>query len=606
MNTNTVPRKLPNKILLLTLLPILVGIGTSVALVDREVHQLTASETQIQLQSARDLAIEFLEARSEALLAEAWVVARDPKFFALLATPGVQDDEFFRTTFDDITAQFGHVVASDWIEVVDPRGKILATWRPIEQRNSAEHPLSSYVRDLRVALSGQPASDFREDGEGNVVQVATVPVFAANRQVGALRHGRIVDPSFLIRIRDLTRCEVAILVDGKIHTATTNEIEHGRNVTARLTNLDPVKPFTVGLYRSTEASEAFMSHLRQSLVIIGLLALVAGLVLARQIVRHLSDPVDQLVDAAARLEQGKEDLPIAIHTGDELEYLGRRFDEMRTALHRQIRSLKELDHMKSTFLTIASHELRTPITVISGNLDLLEVAESPDDPMYQEGVDGVRRGLDRVRDVLTRISEMSMIDSKAIELSMRDVSSTEILGDLRREWDRLSKGRKLEWVVVPPEETLWVRADGERLRQAATNLIHNAIRFTPDGGTVRLTVESSDIGESHKSGKSPTVRICVEDTGIGVAPDDTDRIFEAFYESADVMQHSSGDQTFGSSGLGLGLAISRSILEAHGGAVQYEPRPEGGSRFTLELPGRRVAASRQEHSDDAAPFGRAA
>ena len=568
--------RLARRILALTLVPILLAIGVSVALVDRQVRTLTEAEIQEQLWVARTLALDLLSSREQELLTQGWIVARDPKFFAMLASIGIERDASYRRTLEDIAIQFAATLDSDRLEILDDSGVVQAQFEP--RRSAYGLPVvprnASTEVDIVSALQGGPTVGLTRAEAGTLIQTATVPVWVGDRIVGVLRHGRRIDTELLGKIRSLTRCEIAFRCGDDIAASTlldpgTSHID----VTEQLATLQG-DSVSVSLYRSIVPEEKFLASLRTKLAIIGLGVIVISLLGARAVVRRLTGPVHTLVRAAIRLERGEPDSEIDIRTGDELEYLGRRFGEMRSTLRNQIESLRELDRMKSTFLTIASHELRTPATIIQGNVELLEYLPQPDDEQFPEVIDGLRRGVARLHSVLERIGDMALLDSEKMRLSMRRFDGRELLPELSTWWNRSKQERALDFTVHAPADPVPLHADAGRLRQAIQNLLHNTFRFTPDGGTVRLALEvHGKIG-----------RFVVEDDGIGVPSEHRESIFEAFYEARDVLGHRSGDTEFGSAGLGLGLALSRSIAHAHDGTIAYEPVPAGGSRFVIEIP----------------------
>ncbi|MEZ4648311.1 MAG: HAMP domain-containing sensor histidine kinase [Candidatus Eisenbacteria bacterium] len=584
--------RLARRILALTLLPILLAIGVSVILVDRQVRDLTEAEIQEHLGVARTLALDLLMSREQDLLTQGWIVARDPKFFAMLASPGIVRDASYRRTLEDIAIQFAATLDSDRLEILDDSGVVQAQFEP--RHSALGVPVvprnASTETDVASALEGTPVAGLQQLDGGTLIQSATVPVWVGDRIVGVLRHGRRIDTELLGKIRSLTRCEVAFRCGSTVTASTLLDPKVSHiEVTEPLATLQG-DSVSVSIYRSIEPEERFLASLRTKLALIGLGVIATSLLGARAVVRRLTGPVQMLVRAAIHLERDEPDSEIDIQTGDELEYLGRRFGEMRSALRNQIQSLRELDRMKSTFLTIASHELRTPATIIQGNVELLEYLPLPDDDQYSEVIDGLRRGVTRLHGVLERIGDMALLDSEKMRLSMRPFDGRDLLPELSTWWTRTKQDRALAFEVSTPSDPAPLHADAGRLRQAVQNLLHNTLRFTPDGGSVRLSLELA----------GQTTRFVVEDNGIGVPSEHRDSIFEAFYEARDVLGHRSGDTEFGSAGLGLGLALSRSIAHAHGGTIAYEPVRTGGSRFIIEIPMAGQIESSQESGGIAA------
>lgn len=184
--SSPVRRRLARRILALTLLPILAAIGVAVVLVDRKVRELTEREIAEQLGIAETLALDLLTAREEDLLTEGWIVARDPKFFAMLAPIGIERDEGFRRTLEDIAAQFAGTLGSDHLEILDDSGVVQAEWEPRRAAYGlapAPRPASTEP-DIAKALGGTPCAGVREVGSGLLLQTAAVPVYVGSRLVG--------------------------------------------------------------------------------------------------------------------------------------------------------------------------------------------------------------------------------------------------------------------------------------------------------------------------------------------------------------------------------------------------------------------------------------
>lgn len=280
-------------------------------------------------------------------------------------------------------------------------------------------------------------------------------------------------------------------------------------------------------------------------------------------------------------------------------------EETRQHLERAARELERLNQMKNTFLGLASHELKTPLTIIMGYLELLstEFAEQLDDNA-RDMVDQISTASERLAEIVRDMLDVSMLDSKTIDLVSQVVDPNDLV---RRAADRAKPGLQQRHQTVSlnlakPLPT--IRCDVDRILQAIGNLISNAIKFTPDGGliTVRTCLverprlperfsQESDGGSKCQvaDGLFPYVEIAIADQGIGIAEEDQETIFEKFYEIGDVEEHSSGKVSFRGRGAGLGLTIVKGVVAIHGGAVWVEssghdPETMPGSTFYIQLP----------------------
>src|SRR5271157_42623 len=254
------------------------------------------------------------------------------------------------------------------------------------------------------------------------------------------------------------------------------------------------------------------------------------------------------------------------------------------------RQLASLDQAKSDFIIIASHELRTPMTQIIGYNDILDDMLSSGGVQAEEGkvvIDGTRRATRRLEEIVNSMLDVSKLDLSALELEMASCSIKSILNSAIERWSEAFEIRKQNLILADELESLpMIYADSKRLTQVFSNLIQNAIKYTPDGGTIRITGQCKygtiGIGQQY-------IQITVSDTGIGIAPDELEKIFEKFYRVGDVRLHSSGDIEFKGAGPGLGLTICRGIVEAHGGRVWAESPFHNemslpGSKFHVLIP----------------------
>jgi signal transduction histidine kinase len=250
--------------------------------------------------------------------------------------------------------------------------------------------------------------------------------------------------------------------------------------------------------------------------------------------------------------------------------------------------LSRLDKAKSDFINIASHELRTPLTRIIGYNDILRdllAKGSVVDSTSLQMMDGVRKAARRLEEIVNTMFDVSKLDTSTLELSMAPVAMGTVIDSAYEKWKDALVSRKQTLTMQDLQKLPTTFVDGNRMIQVFSHLIQNAIKYTPDGGKITITGEV--IGDPDKGPQS--IEVIVADTGIGIAPDELERIFEKFYRVGNVLVHSSGDTKFKGAGPGLGLTICRGIVEAHGGRVwaespYHDELSYPGSKFHVLIP----------------------
>src|SRR5688572_30192876 len=245
--------------------------------------------------------------------------------------------------------------------------------------------------------------------------------------------------------------------------------------------------------------------------------------------------------------------------------------------------MERVDKSKSAFISVAAHELKTPITLIEGYASMM------DDLMHQgKGnnleslLAGMSTGIDRLRSIVDDMIDVSMIDNELLQLTFQPIQVAQMLSALSVEMEPVLQTRRLTINISDFEGSReWIYIDATRITQALRNVINNAIKYTPDGGTI--TIDGRRL--------SGFIEVTVADTGIGISAEDQATIFEKFGQLGRVDLHSSGKTKFKGGGPGLGLPIARGILEAHGGSiwVQSDGHDEiknPGSTFHILIPAR--------------------
>lgn len=278
--------------------------------------------------------------------------------------------------------------------------------------------------------------------------------------------------------------------------------------------------------------------------------------------------------------------------------------EVLVNLGKSAADLARLNKMKDSFLGLASHELKTPLTVIMGYTELIlsDLSDQVDKTVL-EMVENISNAAVRLDSIVKDMVDVSMIDEKRLRLKLEDISMNRLIEETVNELRFFFTMRKHELVLNLDESIPPIRGDSMRLIQLLSNILGNAIKFTPDGGKITIATtakylvshryseiaaaarKAADIGREHHL----YVEITIADTGIGIDREDQFRIFEKFYEAGKIEEHSSGKVAFKSKGAGLGLAIAKGIVEMHGGEIWvespgYNPEKYPGSIFHILLP----------------------
>jgi heavy metal sensor kinase len=280
-----------------------------------------------------------------------------------------------------------------------------------------------------------------------------------------------------------------------------------------------------------------------------------GWILARRALQ----PVDRMSEAARRISA--EHLDERLETkgsGDELDRLAATLNDMLSRLDSAFRQVRQ-------FSADASHELQTPLTILQGEIEVaLRLPRSPDE--YQRVLSSALEESARIARLVEGLLLLSRADAGVLRMDRQPVDLAKLLAETVDYAQVLGKshGVALECEPVAP---LTIRGDSQHLRRLLLNLVENGIKYTPAGGRVTLSLRAD----------GAWAVLCVEDTGIGLKPEERERIFQRFYRAPAAMEQ-------GREGSGLGLCIADSIAGAHGGRIQVESSPGQGSVFSVFLP----------------------
>ena len=272
-------------------------------------------------------------------------------------------------------------------------------------------------------------------------------------------------------------------------------------------------------------------------------------------------------------------------------------------LEKSAKELEKLNKMKDSFIGVASHEIKTPLTIIMGYTELL--LQEPSLNLQQDSIEmleNISNASNRLNNIVKDMIDVSMLDRKNVELRPEPLNINSVVEQSARENRVFFSSRKQTLKLALNKEPLLIYADRERLMQLLSNIISNAIKFTPDGNQIEITTRVREILLSKNTNDTNTkaldshlilpqrfVEIAVHDSGIGIDKEDQTRIFDKFYEAGNIEEHGTGKSAFQARGTGLGLAISKGIVEMHGGKIWvesggFDPVNCNGSTFFILLP----------------------
>lgn len=325
---------------------------------------------------------------------------------------------------------------------------------------------------------------------------------------------------------------------------------------------------------AVESSEA-----RRSAIFLAAGAAVLAVLTGFWLTQSISGPIDELDAGMQAVSEGDFGHPLGIEASRRDE-----FGRLASSYNSMAMQLRELDRLKAEFVSVASHELKTPINVITGYLQLLK--ENVYGPLTQrqlEILDTLAAQGKALSRLVRGLLDVSRFEAGGGRIDPRNIAFPAFLGDLERTFRVLAIQREVDFEVTRenelPAEVVW---DPEQINEVLGNLLSNAFKFTSRGGRVRLSVRR----------ENEHVQMTVADSGAGIPAAQLPYVFEKFY-TAD-------NQTTGLKGTGLGLAIAKGIVTAHGGMITVQSTVGAGTAFTLHLP---LRASPTRLSSQRAPEG---
>lgn len=303
-----------------------------------------------------------------------------------------------------------------------------------------------------------------------------------------------------------------------------------------------------------------------AIIIIALIALDAG-IMGFFISRSISKPIAHLHKATREVEKGNFGVRTDIKTNDEIEELSHAFNKTTMALSKMDEERRQIDKAKSEFLSITSHELRTPITPMKAQLQMLENEYFGKLTKKQkDSVAVIVRNAERLDRIIEDFLEISRIEAARLKFAFRKTNVKDIIKETVGLMEGFAKEKNVQLVVTNDELPI-IEMDPDRVSQVLRNLVHNAIKFSNNDGRIEVNATS----------KKDCILFSVKDYGVGMTSSDKIRVFEPFYQVEEHLNRKHG-------GTGLGLAICRGIVESQKGKIWIESKPDKGSTFYFTVP----------------------
>jgi signal transduction histidine kinase len=317
---------------------------------------------------------------------------------------------------------------------------------------------------------------------------------------------------------------------------------------------------------STEAVEQTIHNQELNILIFAILGLLLSAVATYEFVNtFFLRPIQEVSQMSGVIAAGYYSQQIELHRQDEIGALAGSVNRMASALKANIAELKEIDKVKNEFIMITSHNLRTPLTIIEGNLSMLQRVKLED--QMQKMVTGIEQSARKLHTFAEQMLTIASIEAGNSLGEFTAVKLTDVLDVLENEFRPLavSKNQNLEISIADP--AIIVKADQRQLTGALRNLFDNAFKFTPENGKVSIAVRQD---EHH-------AMVDITDSGIGIKAEELPKIFSKFHRGTSTL-------TYDYEGTGIGLYVAKLIVEQHKGSITATSQEGHGSTFTVTLP----------------------
>jgi len=280
----------------------------------------------------------------------------------------------------------------------------------------------------------------------------------------------------------------------------------------------------------------------------------------------MTDRMDQLKHAAEKLAQGNLDTRVSVPGRDEVAMLAESFNQMASQLQAADKKQREIEHLRTDLIAWVSHDLQTPLASMQAILEALSDGVVDEPETTKRYFNTAQRNVRSLSVLIDDLFQMAQLDAGGIPLEKEKASLTDLISDTLESFSELAARQDIILEGSADSNVDPVLMDTQRIGRVLNNLIGNALRHTPVGGLVQVQARRAGLG----------VEVTVRDSGEGIHAEDLSNIFESFYRGEKSRSRATG-------GAGLGLAIARGIVRAHGGKIHVESQP-GDTRFIFSLP----------------------
>lgn len=587
-------RRLQRQLILSAFLMTLGLVFFSFILVYQSVKKELSRRLGEELASSRILFERFLDERYKYLLAQGQVIANDPRFFASVA-----DGD--RPTAEEEARRFQRIVKSDFFTVCDTAGRLLASVASPEKENFEEtDPLL-----IKSLYRGHPRAVLHT--AGGLYQIVRIPLTTATEgPIGELILGYSIDSALAQTLKDMTHSEVVFFLGKKALASTlpspaTEEL--AKNL-ANSSNPQPAGEISLGgetffvlpagldtspggeriycaLLKSRDAAlNPIKNRAYQSFLVLILLGFFSAFLGSVFLWVKVGSRLEKLVSGAYQISSGNLDFTLPPAPDDEIGRLSLAFNQMRISLKNRLEELKEA-HAKSIreqrlgivgrMASSIIHDFRGPMQIIQGAAEILTFPELPEEKRAGHS-QIICQQVERMANMTQELLDFAKGETR---LNRAVLTIEEVLTELNFQAEEFCRNSPVKFDSIL-QKSFQIWADKEKILRVLVNLVRNAKEAMPEGGAIKVT--------AFLDGMEGVIQ--VSDNGSGIAAEIRDRLFEPF-------------ATFGKpGGTGLGLALSKKIIDDHGGSIYCESEPGKGTAFTVRLPaGQRVVLETPPYAD---------